>query len=398
MNQEIILFGCGNVGYEALELLGKENIRCFCDNNPCLAGTEKYGKIIIPFEKLKSEDSNAIIIICVADDRIAYEIAAQCEEGGIWDYLLFKSIKALALERTELLDFIENPDNRMQMRQEAYRARINELQEQVDYFKRNADIRYMKPATGGLRSRQLVLVKGSAEFLEKISELEIKPFLYGGNLLGYVRHNGFIPWDDDIDFALMRNEYERLKEYCRNHIYTTYEYYDDAKKAAKQNCIPEDMRDYYWRDGADLITIYKPLERGGRIRIDFFVLDYYADEYAFDSLMSYAGEVYKKMIPDWSVESRMECLKAALLENQQNIASESNHIYFGIDNTEIRHKYHRGQWIPKDVVFPLKRVLYEGEYFWIPNDPEEFVKYEYENIWDFPDDVGIFRHAGMDYD
>lgn len=31
-------------------------------------------------------------------------------------------------------------------------------------------------------------------------------------------------------------------------------------------------------------------------------------------------------------------------------------------------------------------------------DSEEIVKYEYENIWDFPDDVGILRHAGMDYD
>ncbi len=398
MSQKLILFGCGMVGYEALVLLGQDNIRCFCDNNPCLTGTEQYGKAIISFEELKCEYSNLVVMICVANDRTAFEIATQCEENGIKDYIFFQSVKALALERTQLPDYIENADNRVRMRQEVYRSRIDELQEQVDYFRSHADIRHMKPAEGKLRSRQLELIKGSTEFFDKISDLKINPILYGGNLLGYVRHNGFIPWDDDIDLALIRNEYEALKEYCRQHIYTFYEYYDSRKKEEKKHCIAENMKDYFWRDGADFLTIYKPLENGGRIRLDFFVLDYYADEYSFDALMSHAREVYKGLISDWSVERRIEYLKSALLENQQNLASESNHIYFGIDNMEIRHKYHRGQWIPKTVVFPLKRVLYEGAYFWVPNEAEEFVKYEYENIWDFPEDIGIFRHRGMDYD
>ena len=58
-----------------------------------------------------------------------------------------------------------------------------------------------------LKSIQLSILDKVATFCENHN---IRYSLYGGTLLGAIRHNGYIPWDDDIDISMPRPDYERF--------------------------------------------------------------------------------------------------------------------------------------------------------------------------------------------
>lgn len=47
-------------------------------------------------------------------------------------------------------------------------------------------------------------------------ENNLRYYAIGGTCIGAVRHNGFIPWDDDMDIAMPRRDYEKLKDIIRN--------------------------------------------------------------------------------------------------------------------------------------------------------------------------------------
>lgn len=48
------------------------------------------------------------------------------------------------------------------------------------------------------------------QFTTLCRELNLPYFLMGGSLLGAIRHQGFIPWDDDVDVGLLRPDYDQL--------------------------------------------------------------------------------------------------------------------------------------------------------------------------------------------
>lgn len=84
-----------------------------------------------------------------------------------------------------------------------------------------------------LREIQLAELDILIEFDRICRDNHLKYSLAGGTLLGAVRHNGFIPWDDDIDVCMPRTDYEKFKEIF-NVNKTSVDYYltqDTGKNA-----------------------------------------------------------------------------------------------------------------------------------------------------------------------
>ena len=72
------------------------------------------------------------------------------------------------------------------------------------------DSRTKQPVT--LSGAQVAILNIFKAIKPILDEHSVPYFLLGGSLLGAVRHKGFIPWDDDIDIGIERDEYERFVE------------------------------------------------------------------------------------------------------------------------------------------------------------------------------------------
>ncbi|MBP5507983.1 MAG: LicD family protein [Prevotella sp.] len=113
---------------------------------------------------------------------------------------------------------------------------------------------------------QLQLVKKLLEVCEKYN---LRVWAEGGTLLGTIREKGYIPWDDDIDMAMLRPDYDKFQEVA-------------AKEFPEPYFIQNGYTDYYFNgitkiriDGTAAILAHQHVNfiRHQGIFIDIFPLD-----------------------------------------------------------------------------------------------------------------------------
>lgn len=116
-----------------------------------------------------------------------------------------------------------------------------------------------------LQSRLLEMLKWFDEFCR---ENKLRYYSVGGTLLGSVRHGGFIPWDDDVDIAMPREDYNKLAMLMGEKIFGHY-VLETQNSKREDYCYPYCK---LYDVNTTLIENYRnPLIRG--IFLDIFPLD-----------------------------------------------------------------------------------------------------------------------------
>ena len=68
--------------------------------------------------------------------------------------------------------------------------------------------KYDEETLSHLHHLELMILK---DFIKVCEENNLNYYMYAGSLLGTIRHNGFIPWDDDLDVVMFRDDFEKFK-------------------------------------------------------------------------------------------------------------------------------------------------------------------------------------------
>ena len=247
-----------------------------------------------------------------------------------------------------------------------------ELNETLYYFlNAYADITQAPPAKGSLRNLQLCDVELMRIFDKICEKYQLVYWMDYGTLLGAVRHKGFIPWDDDLDVAMPRKDYMKLRSVLKKELGE----YDFAYEGTDIMC----------RIGYG----YKHSETG--IKIDVFPVDHCTmngcikdvESILERRILKYRKQYLRKRkhTPMW----KMDALKEQMINVDKN--GRYHIIYHGPEFMYPRVVMH-----DRSDIFPLQKIEFEGAEFAAPANLDAYLKRIYgEHYMDFPNS-GVEHH------
>ncbi len=278
-----------------------------------------------------------------------------------------------------------------------YKSLYEQTLEQLNYLKKHSDITKLKPATGELRELQLRTLGLASEVANLINKNNLEYFLIGGNLLGAVRHKGFIPWDDDFDFGMMRKDYEEFSKYCAENMVcldssklhiADIEKYTRARYKLYDEYLRKNPKKYIYFRNNEHIIILKGTSFLNCVSVDIFPLDYIDEKMTKEQYVAQYDIIREKQIKIDSLNKVLLFLKETI-KNSPIIKQKSEKIAGSFDSSALVGRTYFFQ--AKDV-FPLKKAKYENCEFFIPNNYNVVLEGQYGNFMEFPSDLGLSHH------
>lgn len=256
---------------------------------------------------------------------------------------------------------------------------LDSTNELLDLIYSNCEIK----AKGLLRNIQLLSLE-LLIFLDKVCQKHgLKYWLDYGTLLGAVRNQGFIQWDDDIDIGMMREDYEKLLEILPMEISKIDSL--DSKFKVSHYRYPENWLNYWAPTLFLQVIFHKPLTH-----FDVFPRDFcpnIQNPIEFQNKHKNFRQNLRNNIKK-GVYSPIEGLE---IENKKlNISNEkNNYITDGLD--AVGSKIYEFS-----TIFPLQEIKFEGYEFPCPNNIKKYLTILYgENFIHIPQKIQEHNRQGF---
>lgn len=251
----------------------------------------------------------------------------------------------------------------------------------LDYF---VDITQAPKARGQLRQIQLLDLFLMKELKSICDKLDIKFWLRGGSALGALRHKGFIPWDDDVDLGMMREDFNKLVGFVNTnskYFEITYFYHFDSKVAKFK----------FKNSKAPIFVDIFPFDWCSWENHDEFWENWRKDKNELVNKILAIGykEGYKETLPTEVIEE-IEATNRPYIEKYTHY-NERSAIFSAIEQINTRNV----RIFPSEMIFPLKLIQFEDTEFYIPNQIEKYLEFYYGDYMKFPQNVNTKFHNFM---
>lgn len=233
-----------------------------------------------------------------------------------------------------------------------------------------------------LRKAQLRMLDILIEVDKICRKHNIPYWLDGGTLLGAVRHGGFIPWDDDLDIAVLKEDYIKLRkifflELPSNMIFQDWKTekkssFKIGKVRDKKSCFKDPLANVNIQDQGIYIDI------ASMERVAFFCLKKFVDYFY--------GRFYRRLHGFGS--NKLEYVIAFVLYPialSMTLFAKFLALFFG--KNKLSHPFGGYNIVYekyKSDVFPLSKMNFEKNEFFVPGNYHSYLKLQYGDYMKIP--------------
>lgn len=259
------------------------------------------------------------------------------------------------------------------------KSKLDILEEKMDDLRHlmvfNHPIDQVPRATGGMRLLQeanTVLLK---LFAKKCEENNLRYWLDYGTLLGCVRHKGFIPWDDDLDVSMPKPDYDKFVELLpmlfpkeEGFGYSIHTFVQIGYKGTPLNI-----------DVSPFLFHSESLTDENRDEIDKKLIRLKKSIIRYGNRTNYT---------DAQIREKLTCEVRG--GKQPLPESEKPALYVDPAITCFSMTYA----FSYDAIFPLRKAVFEGMEFSVPNKSRHVLQRYYGNYMSYPSCL-TFQHAHL---